>query len=555
MARTRHQWRSRSVEASPHETSSVGGVLATLRSTKAAVWLPALIFLVPLAYYWPVLQAGFISDDYFWFPYFKYSLRDMLEATLLAHRGEIELDYFRPSVVFSYQMDYAVWNDEGFGFHLTNLILHSLNAVMFFYLARIVGASRIVAGAASLFFALYPAGSEVVTWVSGRCDLLACAFLLISLLCWSAARLRSDWRWMVPSVAAFLIAVFAKEGAAAGIFLLPLMDWLLERGRLGGRAVRWHWKGYVIFAAAIAAIVAFRYWLYGDIGGHRGPSNRSNYFDIKVSRVWADFVLQDFKMLLTPVSRARWMEWPYGWRIASVVVGASCGIGLVAGLVRSIVGFRRDRFALSCIIAGILWTIVMLLPVITLPPVTDELVRSRFFYTPAAGLGLWVGMSVDLGWRSGKLWRFVSVATLITLLIVSGFALRRQNQAWLESGEIATRIDAVMAAHTAHLSDGADIIVVNYPFGYKGVPCAPVWYGVYLEFLYGYKGVKTHRVFEDPSEIPAWWDSLREHWRRPAAGFVWDESTESIRVLPPIYQAVLEGEEGIEAEPKGESTE
>ena len=44
--------------------------------------------------------------------------------------------YYRPLQMLSYGLDYQLWGLDPFGFHLTNLALHALCAVLFYRLAR-----------------------------------------------------------------------------------------------------------------------------------------------------------------------------------------------------------------------------------------------------------------------------------------------------------------------------------------------------------------------------------------------------------------------------------
>jgi len=513
----------------------------------ASVWrfcLPALILAVPIIVYWPALQAGFISDDFFWFSYYIKSPAELLEKIMLQHRGEIELEYFRPSLLASLRLDYALWGEDAVGFHLTSILLHSLNSVLLFYLARILGIDALSSATASLLFALYPASTDAVTWIASRSDPLALAWLLIALLFWCAARLRADGRWAVPSVIAYIIAVFAKEWAVAGILLLPIVDWVLRprSPRMKSGIAPWHPIGYLAFLAVAVGVIAVRYWLFGDIGGHRGEANVSGYFTIGLTSLWSTVVLHDLKIFFTPVNRILWPEWAAGWRIALVATGVCSGLMLLSGLGLAIRTARRDRARFICFAAAILWIIVMFLPIATLRPVTDSLVRSRYLYAASAGLALWAGMSLGLLWRSGVLLPTIGVIVLAGMIAMSVFTIRRHNELWIESGRIARQIHATMAAHSSDLTDGSSVFMVNFPWAYRDTPCAPAMYGNYIDFRYGTKGVGVYAVYKRPDELDEWWEELRSRWRIRSDGFFWDESTDSVRVLPPIMPETNERE-------------
>jgi len=496
--------------------------------------LCVLIVIIPLIAYWPVLRSGFVSDDFVWHQFFRNSPAEIIEKIRWQRAGLVELAYFRPTVVAGYQLDYRLWGDSAFAFHLTNVILHSLNAALLYLLARAVGMSRFGATAAGIFFAIYPANSEAVTWISARADELALLFLLAGLLAWSAARLRADHRWIGLSALMFLIAVGAKESAAAGILILPLIDWLLRR-RVAveqERVLRPCWTGYLVYLAIVAAVIAFRFWMFGDIGGMRGPGDTAAYLETDLPQVWSALVLHDLWVMVTPVSRILWPDWPYAWRIAALATGAVLAVALLIGTLAAMLTSGRERASLRFIVVGILWIIIMLLPLIPLQPASILLARSRYLYASSAGLALWIGGVAGLSFRGGMIAKTASIVMLAAIVALSTFAIRDYGKLWLQSGEIAGEMHRVMATNTSHLADDANLYVVNFPWRVKGVPCAPFRYGEYLEFLYGFKRVHTHRVRRSGRQVLPWWLGVRDSAEGPVAGFVWDGAGGQLLVLP-----------------------
>lgn len=82
-----------------------------------------------------------------------------------------------PLTLASYSADQLIWRDGVRGHHRTNLILHALNAALAFLLLRaFFGTAAALSGA--LFFALHPAQSEPVAWISERKTLLYALFAL-----------------------------------------------------------------------------------------------------------------------------------------------------------------------------------------------------------------------------------------------------------------------------------------------------------------------------------------------------------------------------------------
>ena len=96
------------------------------------------------------------------------------------------LGHWHPLSWFTLALDRAVWGFRPAGFHLTNVLLHALNAALFFLLARRLlrpaGARANRADAAALFSALFwglhPLRVESVAWVTERRDVLSGALML-----------------------------------------------------------------------------------------------------------------------------------------------------------------------------------------------------------------------------------------------------------------------------------------------------------------------------------------------------------------------------------------
>ena len=97
------------------------------------------------------------------------------------------LNVHQPLAWLSYGIDYALFGLDPFCFHLTSLLLHALNAVVFYFLALRLfprvspDSDRFAAAAAALAFCLHPLRAECVAWVAERRELLSDLFFLLTL--------------------------------------------------------------------------------------------------------------------------------------------------------------------------------------------------------------------------------------------------------------------------------------------------------------------------------------------------------------------------------------
>lgn len=170
----------------------------------------------------------------------------------------------RPLLKASYTLNWA--SGLGlFGFHLFNLAVHGASAVLVYLLARRYfveiaplpeSAGRSAALFAALLFALHPAHTEAVTYLSGRSSSLAAAFYLASLLAYDKSRQAGAppaFRYF--SLVFFLLALAVKEIAVT----LPLALFLWEFCRPARRSARAilaaQWPYWLATAAALLAML------------------------------------------------------------------------------------------------------------------------------------------------------------------------------------------------------------------------------------------------------------------------------------------------------------
>src|SRR2546425_4365958 len=173
-------------------------------------------------------------------------------------------------------LDYLLWGLNPFGYHLTSLLLHAANAVVFFFVVRRLltralpspaergHALAVSAGVAALVFAIHPLRVESVAWVTERRDVLSGLFYLLTILlylraCERGARSRG-WYWL--SVAAFVCALLSKSMVVNLPVVLLILD-VYPLRRLGGFVGWWSDPArriyvekipFVLLAAAASAI-------------------------------------------------------------------------------------------------------------------------------------------------------------------------------------------------------------------------------------------------------------------------------------------------------------
>ncbi|MBM4065500.1 MAG: tetratricopeptide repeat protein [Planctomycetes bacterium] len=147
-----------------------------------------------------------------------------------------ELTY-RPIVTLSYFIDYSIWQMNPMGYHLVNVVLHTINIVLVYFLVLLllrqyhktqVSRNQIsdigLALLTCMLFAVHPIVSEVVNMISYREDLIATAFLITSFLFFLLYHRKSTISLSAGALATYFFALLSKESA----IVLPALIFIYE---------------------------------------------------------------------------------------------------------------------------------------------------------------------------------------------------------------------------------------------------------------------------------------------------------------------------------------
>ena len=121
---------------------------------------------------------------------------------------------YRPVLLATYALNYAVGEYEPFGYHLINLVLHLVNAWLVWLLAHALLNQRQGALLAALLFAVHPVLSEPVNYISSRSSLLATFFFILAFLVLIQASVRGPSRRHYALMAAFCLAGLGSKSIA-----------------------------------------------------------------------------------------------------------------------------------------------------------------------------------------------------------------------------------------------------------------------------------------------------------------------------------------------------
>ncbi|MEW6409167.1 MAG: tetratricopeptide repeat protein [Nitrospirota bacterium] len=184
-----------------------------------------LIFLLSFLIFVPSLRNGFVWDDEI---IIQYELTGKKTITDL-FKPYIGGNYLRPVSGLSFIFDHTIWYDNATGYHLTNVLIHSISSMLVFVLIRLLGLPTTIAFVISILFALHPVHAESVAWVSGRTDILSTMFFLLSFIAYIKYRESGEIKAIIAASIFFLFSVLSKEIGISLILIILAYELMLIR--------------------------------------------------------------------------------------------------------------------------------------------------------------------------------------------------------------------------------------------------------------------------------------------------------------------------------------
>jgi len=421
----------------------------------------ALVFL-------PALRNDFVWDD-------KINVVDNLHirsfdaAFLKWAFTDISWSWWQPLVWISHAVDYALWGLHPAGHHLTNIMLHAVNAFLVVVLAvKLLEAAAatsssapgagldsghassgngrifIAAGIAGLLFGIHPLRVESVVWITERKDVLSGFFYLLSLVSYiryaecagGATHFFLTRRYLV--CLGFASLAFMTKPAAVTIPLIMLLfDWY-PLGRLRKEQVWILFREKLPFLALslLAAAITL------EARGLHNISVSAHHGLLKSLLVACRGLVFSLEKILWPVDLLPLYVYPV--EVSFVSMKYLVPFLLVAVISAACLFFIRRLRVLAAVWG---YYILTFLPVSGIVPFGPQEMADRFTYLPGLGPTLLLGLAGAALWglagsRAGDRLQLrpvaglaaVSVCALLSLLTI------KQTGIWKNDLEFWTHI-------------------------------------------------------------------------------------------------------------------
>ncbi|MFH1593682.1 MAG: tetratricopeptide repeat protein [Candidatus Omnitrophota bacterium] len=332
------------------------------------------ILIVCLFAYHNSLDGGFIWDDQFLVQENEHirsfsKVGNIFVSDLGAGAG-FKTTFYRPIQMLTYTINYFFHGLDVRGYHLTNTLLHSLVALSLYFFINLLYNDAKLSFLTSILFASHPIHTEAVAYISGRADMLAALFMLLSLIFYIRYLQRERGILFALGIICYIAALLSKESSIILPALLILCCSALKK------RIRFRYFSNIMAITFIYSVLQIRMLSAIVRENELSPIplfQRIPGFFVAITNY--------VKLLLVPTHLH--MEYGHG---GTSFFDTSAIIGLTITLLFLIYAFKKSKHD-NKVFFSINWFFICLLPVANIFPV-NAYMAEHWLYLPSIGFFL-----------------------------------------------------------------------------------------------------------------------------------------------------------------------
>ncbi len=303
---------------------------------------------------------------------------DALTSDVWAFKGDgtvVASNYWRPTFTAWHILNFRLFGNSVYGWHLLNILLHFGVCALIFLLLRRWQFEIKTAFAIALIFAVHPVHVESVSWISGSPDLLFTIFFLGALYFIDKYAVSDSVYDLAAALLFYAISLGAKE---IGILCLPIFYLVISAKRSKTEEQRGRVLPLVSFGLVAGAYFLARLYVIGALSFP--PDDPVGLSEAILS------VPAMFTFYLRQIFFPWWIAANYPLAPVTSVLSTSFIVPLfvsIAALAALFISARRSH-------RGTIAAAIFLLPLIPAMNATafisDQLVHDRYLYLPILGV-------------------------------------------------------------------------------------------------------------------------------------------------------------------------
>ena len=380
---------------------------------KPAVFFIPVIILAAIFSYLNSFQNQFVFDDedfvvknstvHDWHKWPHVFTENMIQG---ARKGS---NFYRPLQSFTHGVDYILWKDKPQGHHAFNVFFHILAAIAAYMALKNIF-SKETSFLAALFFAIHPAQTEAVAYISGRSDPMAGFFILLAILLFN--------KNLVLSCVSFVLAVMSKESALIAPALIMLYSYFSTR------ELKIKKMSPFIIIAIIYGVLRLTVLNFSNTVGANLPQP---YF-------YVPLYLRFLTFLKTLPVYFSVLLWPFGLHmerqinLARSIFEPQVFSGLLILSAVFFIAFRI-RKASSAMLFGTAWFFTAIFPNSNIIPI-NALIYEHWLYLPSLGFFVFIAWLMEKLIRKAGFLKYAAIALAVITALFYMWRTYERNKEW-----------------------------------------------------------------------------------------------------------------------------
>jgi cytochrome c-type biogenesis protein CcmH/NrfG len=366
----------------------------------------------------------------------------------------VHFQNWHPLTTLSHMLDCQLFGLKPGAHHCVNVFLHASSVVLLFLLLEQITAAFWRSAFVAAVFAIHPLHVESVAWISERKDVLSGLFFMLTLLAYVRYTRKPNLARYVLMSIFFACGLLSKPMLVTLPAILLVLDyWPLNRFQRAEkgeqRTANLIIEKIPLFALSVGSAIA-------TLIAQRNGILDTEYlpFTPRITNAASAYLIYMWQMFW-PINLATF--YPYLGRLP--VWGAVGASALLVLVMAAAIHLRKQR---PYFLAGWLWYLIMLIPVIGLIQVGTQAHADRYTYLSQIGLYVAVVWGVVDVLQPFRYRREVFATVAPVIVAVMGWRAWIQTDYWRDTERLWNRTIAVTGQNNfAHFALGEYLLKVH----------------------------------------------------------------------------------------------
>jgi len=394
-------------------------------------------------YLMPSLLLYFVSEDLkFALLLDSFSFFESLKNIWFPSAGFLnDGGLFRPIVSTINLVDYSLWGINAFGYHLTNALIHLINIQLVYHLSLRIFKRVDISFLCSIIFLFHPILANSVYWISGRTDMVACSFYLLSLIMTDKYLKDLDIRYFIFSQITFFAALLSKEISIT----LPLAQaWMIWHNKndadqdISLRSVLVRFVAYN--ALVVALFLSYRLFIFGQ-----NPLTIDDIYNIGGFYHLFINTIKVVSFMIIPFGHQSFEMLVYDYKLYLIIVL----IPVTIRILYMVYNHRKD------LVTEIMLCALLLISVLPL----FKLAMRWYMYIPTVFFSFLLANIIYSKWGRGNITR----AVILIYLALNIFGGLTNYKIWLENSHINRELVTQLVDEIEKETTADTFVILNFP--------------------------------------------------------------------------------------------